>query len=207
MKQTTSQHGFTLVEIIVSLSIFIVVAIIALGALIKIVNANAKAQTLQSAFTNLNFALDGMSRGIRLGHDVHCESTFAGGTWDPTGMSAQGCTSSKQNQFIAFYTSKQDSKNTCFLAAAYYIASVSGKFDIQKAQQSDCGQVFGSPQAPFTEVISPNISITNYELTVNYDSSHPNPNTFISLSGYAGVKESQKTYFTVETDVSSRPYH
>ena len=62
-----NSQAFSLVEMIVSMAIFSVVAVIALGALTKIIASNRKAQSLQSSITNLNFMLDSMSRELRVG--------------------------------------------------------------------------------------------------------------------------------------------
>src|SRR3989344_4857691 len=68
-----NSRAFTLVEMIVALGIFSIVAVVALGALVKIISANKKAQTLQASITNLSFALDSMSRELRVGTKYHCD--------------------------------------------------------------------------------------------------------------------------------------
>src|ERR1039458_2601710 len=59
---TTLSSGFTLVEMMVSIAIFMVVAVVAVAALLKIVDANRKSQTLQDAVNNINFAMDSITR-------------------------------------------------------------------------------------------------------------------------------------------------
>ena len=61
------QRGFTLIEAMVSMSIFVMVVGMAVGTVIVMIDANAKAQNLQQAATNLSFAFDSMSREIRTG--------------------------------------------------------------------------------------------------------------------------------------------
>ncbi len=68
-------RGFTLVELLVSIAIFSMVMLIAVGALLSMVDANRKAQTVKSIVNNLSFALDGMSRAIRIGSSFHCGAT------------------------------------------------------------------------------------------------------------------------------------
>ncbi|MES2216744.1 MAG: type II secretion system protein, partial [Patescibacteria group bacterium] len=74
MKKLHTQKAFTLVEMIVALGIFSIVAVVALGALVKILSVNQKAQTLHQAMTNLNFSLESISRELRTGASLHCES-------------------------------------------------------------------------------------------------------------------------------------
>ncbi len=67
-KTTASQtFGFTLVEVLVSMSIFAVVVTMAVGTLIVLMDANAKAQAVQSVINNTSFVLDGMVRDNRTG--------------------------------------------------------------------------------------------------------------------------------------------
>ena len=67
----TSSRGFTLVEMIVSVALFSVVMLVSVSALLALVNANRKAQALQSVMNNLNIALDGMVRSARMGVNYH----------------------------------------------------------------------------------------------------------------------------------------
>lgn len=64
--------GFTLIEIMVAVSIFALVMMVAIGAVLSIVAANKKAQALNSVITNLNFALEGMMRDLRTGYEYDC---------------------------------------------------------------------------------------------------------------------------------------
>lgn len=74
--------GFSLIELLVSMSLFIVVLTIAIGALLSLISANAKAQNIHGAVSNVQFALDGMSREIRTGSSYYCTSgtETSGGT-------------------------------------------------------------------------------------------------------------------------------
>ena len=67
-----SQAGFSLIEMIVSLGLFSVVATVAVGSFLVILAANKQLQTEQSVLTNLSFAIDGMSREIRTGTNYYC---------------------------------------------------------------------------------------------------------------------------------------
>lgn len=76
-KTSPSSHarGFTLVEMIVAIFIFSIVMVVAVGALVSVVEANRKAQGVKSVMNNLNFALDSMTRAIRVGTDYSCATT------------------------------------------------------------------------------------------------------------------------------------
>lgn len=59
------RKGFTLIEIMVAVSIFSIVMVMSMGALLAILGANRKAQTMKSVMNNLNFSLETMTRDLR----------------------------------------------------------------------------------------------------------------------------------------------
>ncbi len=67
MKNT--RHGFTLIEMIMSVGVFTIVALIAAGALLAIADANRKAQAFKSVVNNMNFALESVTRNLRTGSE------------------------------------------------------------------------------------------------------------------------------------------
>lgn len=72
--QKSGERGFTLVEMIVAVGLFAVVMIISISTLLSLINANRKAQALQSVMNNLNVTLDGMVRAMRQGSNFRCGS-------------------------------------------------------------------------------------------------------------------------------------
>lgn len=68
----TKTKGFTLIEIMVATSIFMVIMLIALGALISSSDTAKKSQALRSAMDNVNFAMESMTRSLRMGSDYTC---------------------------------------------------------------------------------------------------------------------------------------
>ncbi len=72
MRTSTTQKGFTLIEMLVSISLFSIVMMISVGTLLTLVDANRKAQNVSTITTNLHFALDLMSRTIRTGTNYYC---------------------------------------------------------------------------------------------------------------------------------------
>lgn len=70
-----SRHtrAFTLIEVIVASSLFVTVLTMSATALVHIIDANNKAQTVTSVINNLSFALEDMSRRIRIGYGYSCD--------------------------------------------------------------------------------------------------------------------------------------
>ncbi|HEU4677299.1 MAG TPA: type II secretion system protein [Candidatus Paceibacterota bacterium] len=69
------EKGFTLVELMVSLTVFSIVMTISVGTLLVLIDLNSKAQAVYSATTNLSFALDSMTREIRTGYRYYCKES------------------------------------------------------------------------------------------------------------------------------------
>ena len=81
-KKNNTVKGFTLVEMMVAVAIFSLVMLVAIGAVLAIVGANKKAQSLTSVINNLNFAFEAMTRDLRTGMDYKCEGQTPGDCTD-----------------------------------------------------------------------------------------------------------------------------
>ena len=64
-----NKKGFTLIEMLVSVALFSIVLVIAMGAILTVIDSNRKAQTLTSVMNNLNFAFESITRTIKTGVD------------------------------------------------------------------------------------------------------------------------------------------
>lgn len=203
-------RAFTLVEMIVSLAIFSIVAVVALGALIKIISANKKAQTVQSAITNLNFALESLSREMRVGTNYNCGSSFFLGSSLSSSNACDEMSNLGSGSYIAFQSTKvgtnEDSTSKCQLLTQYrFVPQSNGAnpttWSLENASQPFCDSPF--VDGSFSPIISDNVTITSYKIKVvpkQY------PLALIEISGYAGVREKERTYFDVQTALSSRSY-
>lgn len=61
------QAGFTLIELMVSVSIFAIVLMMALGTMLTILDSNRKARTLTEVMNNVNFSLENITRSMKTG--------------------------------------------------------------------------------------------------------------------------------------------
>lgn len=68
--------GFTLIEIMVAVSIFVIVAFIVSSTLLSLIAASRRADKLRSIIDNVNFAMESMTQGIKFGRGY----TFVDGT-------------------------------------------------------------------------------------------------------------------------------
>ena len=67
------KSGFTLIELIVSLALFTIILTAALGGLLMVIDANRQAKSIKLVVNNLNLAMEGMSRELRVGRNI-CDS-------------------------------------------------------------------------------------------------------------------------------------
>lgn len=70
--------GFTLVELIVSMALFIVVVFITTSAFLTLSTLSKKANTTRAAMDNLSTAVEFMARSIRTGYTYHCANDLSG---------------------------------------------------------------------------------------------------------------------------------
>ena len=168
-----------MIEILVSVAIFSVVMITAAGALLTTIDANHKAQMLQTVINNLNFALESMSRTIRVGNTYHCgDSGSLANNQTPL-----DCTDG--NSFFAFKRSS-DSKTV------YYYLSANQIF-----RQEDAGNALA--------ISAPEIVIESLKFYVQGSEagSQAQPLVIITTKGYAGLTKI-KTPFNLQTTLSQR---
>ncbi|MDO8183680.1 MAG: type II secretion system protein [bacterium] len=69
---TRATAGFTLVEMMVAVGIFVIVAFIVTTAFLSLADANRKAQNIRLVMDNLNFAIDSMALKMREGNKYNC---------------------------------------------------------------------------------------------------------------------------------------
>ncbi|MFM2357890.1 MAG: hypothetical protein RJA61_627 [Candidatus Parcubacteria bacterium] len=60
-------QGFTLIELMVAVSIFSIIMVMSMGAVFSIVEANRKSRSLKSAMNNLNLVVETISRNVKFG--------------------------------------------------------------------------------------------------------------------------------------------
>lgn len=183
IKQRKLTRGFTLIEVLVSVSIFSIVMLVSTGAVFSIVEANKKAHTLKSVMTNLNFALESMARDIRVGSQFSCNS----GNDCPSGGTVF---SFKANRDV-------DGDNSVNDVVEYSLAGEG----IQK--EISGGAYFSAPE----KITANEIHITLLKFYVIGTEPSPadtkQPKVVITIKGYAGVGNT-KSDFNIQTTISQR---
>lgn len=74
--------GYTIIETMISLSLFLVVIFSGLSALLNVNYLHHQSQNMRSIMDNLSFILEDMSRNLRTGYNYRC---YAGESWGAGG--------------------------------------------------------------------------------------------------------------------------
>ena len=172
-------RGFTLIEMLVSISVFMVVMLVAASSLLSIIDGNSKAQSLKSAINNLNFAIESMQKNIRVG------TSYLGRT--SCSLESDTCIG-----FVSYKDSDNDS-NKDYVLYRYNNQSI-----------EKCISLTGSATCSnFTRLTAPEVKITSMKFYIDNSSQ---PRVLITVSGEAGTKQRIKTNFNLQTTVSQRSF-
>lgn len=75
-------RGFTLVEMLVAITLFSVVTLIATGSVLKVSDAYRKAQALENVINNLNFVMETITRDVRVSTAYYCANVATVAGWN-----------------------------------------------------------------------------------------------------------------------------
>lgn len=73
-----THRGYTLLELIVSIGLFSLAMLLVMGAYLMLISFDRRARATNELVTNLNFALESMSRNVRTGTQYSCNSSGNG---------------------------------------------------------------------------------------------------------------------------------
>ncbi|MBX4189371.1 type II secretion system GspH family protein [Candidatus Parcubacteria bacterium] len=181
------KRGFTIIEIMVAITIFIVVMTISMGAILNVFSANAKSQSVKVAFDNLNSALETMSREMRFGTKWHCEDL---GALAPTSDISTQRACFSFGSFVSFLSSENEQ-------ITYRLNGTT----LEKAVSTAGTAPASSAYIPVTsnEIVITKLWMLVYRLGIGYQ-----PWGYFLVKGYAGSKASTRTDFSIQTLVSQR---
>jgi len=72
-RNSSKQNGFTIIEMMVSIGLFVMVLTVSMSALLAVVDGYRKAQTLGVASDSSKLILEDMTRSIVQGNSFHCD--------------------------------------------------------------------------------------------------------------------------------------
>lgn len=197
------QSGFTLVELLVSVFIFSMVMLIAVGSLLSMVDANRKAQTIKAAVNNLSFGLDGMSRAIRVGTNFHCGSASESGsaaTLSTRGDCTNAVTGGTLISFEPFSGNPASTGDQWVYCRGTGTACSESGTSILRSQNGG---------ASYLSLTSNEVIVQDLRFYVVGSASYASgnriqPKIVMVMHGYAGSNEKTRTELRLETTMSPR---
>jgi len=181
-KTKRNGRGFTLIEMLVSISLFSIVLVIVLGAMLTIINVNRRAQALASVINNFNASIESMNRVIKSAEpgSIEVDGTYNGGDGNTINLSIN-------NQY-GLVGSGMDG-----------IVYVSFRLDEGRIERK-IGEQPGV--GTWLAVTADDVTIQVLRFIENVEPTQPE--VIIIMAGEAGVDADSKTSFELMTTVSQR---
>ena len=192
-RKTSSENGFSIIEVMVAFTIFTFIMITAIGALTSIISANRKAQSIKSAMNNLNFAVESMARNIRVGTTYYCTTSVSDPPPVPPLSVIDTTNDCSGGRLIAFEANDGDPADPT--------DQVVYRFNNKQLERSEESGDVGS----FVNITAPEVQIEGFQFYVTGTTrgDGEQPFVIITLSGTAGIGRAATT-FRIETSVSQR---
>lgn len=215
-KLTQNQKGFTLIEMMVSVSIFLIVMTIVLGALLSIIDGNKKTQSINSVANNLNAAIESFTRDLKTGYSYRCvssgqnvESISSLGTIPSS--SCQPDTALAEGDRITFISTISGSPRV----VQYWLQSNAGintKGIVKRFCPANITDVNNCEYETIV-ITSPEIDIKKMDLYAKVpepgsaavpDEQKGQPGAFVVIKGTAFINKTESSDFSIQTFISQR---
>lgn len=174
------KQGFTLIEMIVAVAVFSMVALISAGSLLAIVDAQAKATALRSAQDGINFSLETMAKEARTGRSFHCGASIS--DFSPT---PQDCLSG---------------------GPSFTFINNAGQTVTYRANSGRLEKILNADTLHPLVLTSPEVNITRLTFYVRGAPAHDwiQPRATLILNGTAGIKVQLKSQLNIQTTITQR---
>lgn len=199
-----------MIEIIVSISIFTVVMLITMGALLTLNDSSRKAQAIRTVIDNLNFTLEDMNRKIRTGDLYYCYEAINKFSHTHVPIT-HDCPTTGGPTLVLRPQALVVGEAPGWLAYSFEKDPVTGNGGIYVRN----GTIVGSNidfSTPRMEITSPEVNIKNMEFRVigaekPVTGEKRQPMVIIDISGTVDLqKDRLKTDFSLQTAVSQRNF-
>lgn len=180
------QKGFTLIELMVATSLFVAVVLLTMGSLFDLLDKTKNSRALRFAMDNVNFAMESMTRSIRMGTNFVCRSSG----FVPTELELkENC---NEGTLISFVP--QNAK----YRVSYKLSSPrpNGTYSLQRCVESVC-----------VDIVSNDVNIKNLKFVVtgSADGDGMQSKAYIMMKGEVLVKGVPNS-FAVQTLASQRNF-
>ncbi len=195
MKKVSSQKGFTLIEMLVSVALFTIVMTVGLGVILSVVEGNKKTQSINSVVNNLNSSIDSMVRDMKTGLWYKCDANL------PVLPGVSTCTdSSVSTPVLSFISTISGGERS--VSYHFVPSNINGTPGyIEKTSCSAAGVCDAVP----TRITSPEVNITDMRMYVKSGlSGVDQPGILLIIGGTAKINPATVSNFYLQTFVSRR---
>ncbi|HLP86800.1 MAG TPA: type II secretion system protein [Candidatus Paceibacterota bacterium] len=187
-----NNNGFTLIELMVATSIFVVIMLGSMSSLFVLLDAGKNSRALRFAMDNVNFAMESMTRSIRMGTNYYCVDTSAGISMDSHLEDSMDCPTGET--FVAFVP-----QQTTTSRVGYRLTSRNDERNTHSLQRCDINGC--------VDIVSPDVDIEKLKFFVNGSNNNDNTqaSVYIIVKGSVLVKEVPVS-FSIQTLASQRNF-
>lgn len=191
--QKTIQKGFSIVEMMISVTLFTAVVILGVGSLLSSNSVSKRTETARVALDSISFAMEDITRNLRLGSNYRC---LSGG--DLVNESPKDCQSSPSNH-IALERVGGEVGNASD-QIVYSIREYPGRDNIAILKSTDSGDNFVpiTPPELFLDATRSGFTVIGAETQGGRQ-----PAVLIRLTGNV-VYQDNSTPFSFQTTISQR---
>jgi len=186
-------HGFTIVEMLVAMSIFTIVMTVSIGTLIAVIRAGAAAEENQALTAHISFVLDIMTRKIRTGYNYYCANDVEQGSY--LYLSTNDCSNGASE--LAFTDGKTGNR------VGYRFNATDNSIE-QRIDEWEGGSTYTA--GSWTAITSGTVVIE--DLTFVLEDSTPGddyqPRVRVLLQGTPSADQREDFSFHIQTTVASR---
>ncbi len=195
--------GFTLVEVLVSLIIFSVVVVMAVGAVFSLVDAGEKARSLNSVMGNLNTALETMADTVRFGN------TFSG--FSAVTVDSGSCQNGQPVSALYFVpapntvlTAPVGNDNTGGLGVTGMVYGLDNNQIVERVSYGNTGGGQWSPTPIPVTANEVHIQSMTFWIYNCYPTAPLKSYVLMSVAGYAETRQNDKVSFNIQTTMTAR---
>ena len=180
----------------VAVSIFAIVMMIGVGALLSLIETNKRAQAINSVMNNVNAAVENMTRSIRVGFTYHCE--ISPSPQSPAILATPQDCASGGGKLLAFESSDGDVTDE----GDQVVYRLNGNY-IERNLRSGANGYWVAITAPEVTITDFQFYVTGSSPLTGVPSDYIQPRVLMILRGVATLPKGN-TEFTVQSTVTQR---
>ena len=198
MSKNQKKRGFTIIETMISISLFLVVVMVGMDSLLNANVAHQKSQDMRSILDNMNFIMEDMAKNLRTGFRYYCitgSDTLSNVAVSKSGQSCWGVAFEPATN--AINDSDPDNQWVYYISGGKIYKSTRGPYVLSSFFQLNPDEI----------VLSSSPSVSGFSVLGAEGTGPGNmqqPLVIVRLSGEITSPKGVKSPFSLQTSVSQR---